>query len=108
MRDGLYTISEAAALIGVSKSTLVRRIENGEIAPDRTDKVTCYRYFKGQTLEAYKSVRYQTVINKLGKKNHKNQILHLLICLQVLVVFGKGLSLLVVLVYFLPRSISTQ
>ena len=69
MRDGFYTISEAAALIGVSKSTLVRRIEKGEIAPDRTDKVTCYRYFKGQTLEAYKSVRYQTTINKLGKKN---------------------------------------
>ncbi len=64
MKDGFYTTAEAAAFIGISKTTLARRVAAGEIVPDRCDNVTGYRYFKEHTLEAYKATRYQTLANE--------------------------------------------
>lgn len=63
MKEGLYTIAEAAAMLDISRTTLDRRITAGEIVPDRTDKRTGYRYFKKTTIDAYKAIRYQSICN---------------------------------------------
>lgn len=67
MKDGFYTMAEAATFIGISKATLTRRVASRELVPDRCDSVTGYRYFKAHTLEAYKAVRYQSLANESGQ-----------------------------------------
>lgn len=58
MKDYLYSTSEAAALIGISRATLLRRIKSGDIVPDRTDRITHYHAFSRHTINAYLSTRY--------------------------------------------------
>lgn len=60
MKEGFYTISEAAAMLGISRTTLDRRIAAGEIVPDRTDRRTGYRYFRKPTLDAHVTNRYRS------------------------------------------------
>lgn len=59
MKDGLYSTSEAAMLIGVSRATLLRRVDSGEIVPDRTDRVTRYHGFSRYTIDRYLASRYE-------------------------------------------------
>ena len=60
MKDGLYSTSEAAKLIGISRATLLRRVESGDIVPDRTDMVTRYHGFSRGTIDAHLASRYKT------------------------------------------------
>ena len=59
MKNGYYTTSEAAALLGISKATLLRRIDSGDIRPDRTDRVTGYHYFTQRTINTHLYYRYR-------------------------------------------------
>lgn len=59
MKNGYYTTSEAAALLGISKATLLRRIDLGDIRPDRTDRVTGYHYFTQRTINTHLYYRYR-------------------------------------------------
>ena len=58
MKDGLYSTSEAAKLIGISRATLLRRVKAGDIVPDRTDMVTRYHRFSPCTIDEYLNARY--------------------------------------------------
>ena len=59
MKDGLYSTSEAARLVGVSRATLLRRVAAGDIVPDRTDSVTRYHSFSRRTIDDYLASRYR-------------------------------------------------
>lgn len=58
MKNCLYSTAEAAKLIGISRATLLRRVESGDIVPDRTDRITRYHAFSRHTIDAYLTTRY--------------------------------------------------
>lgn len=58
MKNGFYTVAEAAEALCVSKTTLTRRIEAGEITPDKVDRKTGYRYFTQQAINRHIAERY--------------------------------------------------
>lgn len=56
---GYLGMGEAARELGISKATLSRRIRAGEIAPDRTDRVSGRRWFLPETIRRHRRDRYE-------------------------------------------------
>lgn len=54
MKNSYLTTKRAAEHLGISRSTLYRRENDGDLIPDIRDTRTGYRYYALETLEAYK------------------------------------------------------